>query len=50
MEPGSGKNSVYTHFPKDPKLRHLPEDTKRGLLAEDVLVQSCPDLKMLVIC
>ena len=26
VEPGSGKHSVYTHFPKDRKLRHLSED------------------------
>ena len=26
VEPGSGKHSVYTHFPKDPKLRYLLED------------------------
>ena len=26
VEPGSGKHSVHTHFPKDPKLRNLLED------------------------
>ena len=33
VEPGSGKHSVYTHFPKDPKLRYLLEDeNNEGLL------------------
>ena len=26
VEPGSGKLSVFTHFPKDPKLQYLLED------------------------
>ena len=30
VEPGSGKHGVYTHFPKDPKLRNLLEDENNG--------------------
>ena len=51
VEPGSGKHCVDTHFPKDPHcdICLKTKITKRELLAEDVLVQSCPARKMLVI-
>ena len=33
VEPGSGKHSVKTHFPKDPELRCLLEDeNNKGVL------------------
>ena len=49
VEPGSRKHSVYTHFPKDPNCDIcLKTKKKRGLLAEDLLVQSCPERKNLV--
>ena len=39
----------YSHsLPERLKLRYLLEDEKRGLLAEDVLVQSCPERSTLV--
>ena len=47
VEPGSGKHSVYTHFPKDPDC-DICLKTKKRLLAEDVLVQSCPERNILV--
>ena len=43
MEPGSDKHSVYTHFPKDPNCDICLKTKLQGLLAEDVLVQSCPE-------
>ena len=45
-----GKHCFHTHFPKDRKLRDLPEDQKlQGLRAEDVLAQSYLVQKILVI-
>ena len=37
VERGSGKHSVCTHFPKDPKLRYLLEDENN----EGFLQKSC---------
>ena len=47
VEPGSGKHSVKTHFPKDPNCDILKTKIQ-GVLAEDVLVQSCPVRNVLV--
>ena len=38
--PGSGKHSICTHFPKDHQLRYLLEDENNE--GFDVLLQSCP--------
>ena len=48
VEPGSGKHSVFTHFPKDPNCDICLKTREQGLLAEDVLVQSCPKRNMLL--
>ena len=49
VEPGSGKNSVFTHFPKDPNCDIcLKTKNNKELLAEDVLVQSYFVQKILV--
>ena len=48
VEPGSGKHTVYTHFPKDPNCDICLKTKKRGLLAEDLLVQSCREQTILV--
>ena len=49
VEPGSGKHSIETHFPKDRNCDICLKTKKRGHLAEDALVQSCPERKILVI-
>ena len=48
VEPGSGKHSVKTHFLKDPICHICLKTEKQGLLAGDVLVQSCPERNILV--
>ena len=41
VEPGSGRHSVYTHFPKDPNCEMCLKTIMTRLLAEDSLTQSC---------
>ena len=49
VETGSGKQCVSSHFPKDPNCDIcLKTKKERGLLAEDVFLQSCPERKFLV--
>ena len=45
VEPGSGKHSVFTHFPRIRMVISARRRKQQGLLAEDVLVQSCPERK-----
>ena len=45
VEPGSGKHSVYTHFPKDPNCDIcLKAENNKGFLQK-----SCPERNILVI-
>ena len=43
VEPGSGKHSVFTHFPKDPNCELC---LKTKIIVEDVLMQSCHERKI----
>ena len=45
----SGKHSIETNFPKDRNCEICLRIKMTRLRAEDVLVQSCPDRKILVI-
>ena len=45
----SVKHNIFTHFTERPTLRYLLEPQILGLLAEDVLVQSCPERNISVI-
>ena len=46
---GSGKHSVFTRLPKDRNWDIcLRAKNYKGFFAEDVLVQSCPERKILV--
>ena len=40
MEPGSGKHSVYTHFPKDPNL--VEDDNNKGFLQKTYWYSRAP--------
>ena len=44
VEPGSGKHSVFSHQ----IVISAGRPTQQGLLAEDVLDQSCPERNILV--
>ena len=45
----SGKNSLFTHFPKDRNCDICLRTKLQGLLAENALVRSCPERTILVI-
>ena len=49
MEPGSGKHSVFVHFPKDPNCYVRLKTKITSLLAQDALTQPWPERKISVI-
>ena len=49
VEPGLSRHSEHTHFPKDPNCGICLKTKITRALAEDVLVQSCPERNVLVI-
>ena len=49
VEPGSDEEAQCPNaLSEGPKSRYLFEDEIQGLVAEDVLVQSCPERNILV--